>query len=75
MVLFRHGEDFSVTMAALVQCICKRFRMDTFGQDLIEYSLAAGLVAVAALASAPSLSAMVSDLFTKIGSMVNASVN
>lgn len=75
MVLFRHGEIFSVTMLALVQSICKRFRMDTSGQDLLEYSLAAGLVVVAAVASAPSLSAMVSDLFTKIGSIVNAGVN
>jgi pilus assembly protein Flp/PilA len=49
--------------------------MDTSGQDLLEYSLAAGLVVVAAVASAPSLSAMVSDLFTKIGSIVNAGVN
>lgn len=69
------GEISSVTMPALVQSVWKRFRMDMSGQDLIEYSLAAGLVAVAALASTPSLSAMVSDLFTKIGSMVNASVN
>jgi pilus assembly protein Flp/PilA len=75
MVLFIHGENFSVTMPALAQLICKRFRMDTSGQDLIEYSLAAGLVAVAAVASTPPLSAMVSDVFAKIGSIVNASIN
>ena len=75
MVLFRHGESFSVTMLALAQSICKQFRMDTSGQDLLEYSLAAGLVVVAAVASAPSPSAVVSDLFTKIGSIVNAGVN
>jgi pilus assembly protein Flp/PilA len=64
-----------VTMSALVQSIWKRFRMDMSGQDLIEYSLAAGMVAVAAVASAPPVSAMVSDVFNKIGSIVNASIN
>lgn len=64
-----------MTMPALVQSIWKRFRMDMSGQDLIEYSLAAGMVAVAAVASAPPISAMVSDVFNKIGSIVNASIN
>ena len=64
-----------MTMPALPQSIWKRFRTDTFGQDLIEYSLAAGLVAVAAVASTPPLGAMVSQVFTKIGSIVNASIN
>lgn len=49
--------------------------MDTSGQDLLEYSLAAGLVAMAAVASTPPLGAMLSDVFTKIGSIVNASIN
>jgi pilus assembly protein Flp/PilA len=62
-------------MPSLAKSICKRFRMDTRGQDLIEYSLAAGLVAVAAVASMPPLSAVVSDVFAKIGSIVNASIN
>lgn len=75
MVLFTHGENFSVTMPALAHLICKRFRMDTSGQDLLEYSLAAGLVAMAAVASTPPLGAMLSDVFTKIGSIVNASIN
>jgi pilus assembly protein Flp/PilA len=75
VVLFRYGRQFSVTVPALVQSIWKRFRMDMSGQDLIEYSLAAGMVAVAAVASAPPISAMVSDVFNKIGSIVNASIN
>ena len=49
--------------------------MDTWGQDLFEYSLAAGLVAVAAVASMPPLSAAVSDVFAKIGSIVNAGIS
>jgi pilus assembly protein Flp/PilA len=75
MVLFIHGENFSVTKPALAQLICKRFRMDTLGQDLIEYALAAGLVAVAAVASMPALTATVSAIFVKIGSLVNAGIS
>jgi len=47
---------------------------DTRGQDLVEYALAAGLVAVAAVACMPSLSGTVNQVFTKIGSIINSSV-
>jgi pilus assembly protein Flp/PilA len=47
---------------------------DTRGQDLVEYALAAGLVAVAAVACMPVLSGTVSTVFTKIGSIINSSV-
>lgn len=47
---------------------------DTSGQDLVEYALAAGLVAVAAVACMPGLSGTVNNVFTKIGSIVNAKV-
>ena len=47
---------------------------DTRGQDLVEYSLAAGLVAVAAVACMPTLSSTVSTVFTKISSIINANV-
>jgi pilus assembly protein Flp/PilA len=47
---------------------------DTSGQDLVEYALAAGLVAVAAVACMPGLSGTVNNVFTKIGSIVNSSV-
>lgn len=47
---------------------------DTSGQDLVEYALAAGLVAVAAVACMPGLSGIVSNVFTKIGSIINNSV-
>jgi pilus assembly protein Flp/PilA len=52
----------------------KRFLSDTRGQDLVEYALAAGLVAVAAVAAMPSLSTTVSTVFTKIGSIINSAV-
>jgi pilus assembly protein Flp/PilA len=52
----------------------KQFLSDTRGQDLVEYALAAGLVAVAAVAAMPSLSTTVSTVFTKIGSIINSSV-
>jgi len=48
---------------------------DTSGQDLVEYALAAGLVAVAAVACMPGLSGTVNNVFTKIGSIVNSSVH
>jgi pilus assembly protein Flp/PilA len=47
---------------------------DTRGQDLVEYALAAGLVAVAAVACMPGLSGAVNQVFTKIGSIINANV-
>lgn len=53
----------------------KRFWHDAQGQDLVEYALAAGLVAVAAVASLPALSSIVSNVFVKIGSIISSSVN
>jgi pilus assembly protein Flp/PilA len=52
-----------------------RLWSDTRGQDLVEYALATGLVAVAAVACLPGLSGTVNTVFSKIGSIVNASVN
>jgi pilus assembly protein Flp/PilA len=47
---------------------------DTQGQDLVEYALAAGMVAVAAVASMPQLSTVVSNVFTAIGGIIQNSV-
>ena len=57
----------------IVKNICKNFWRDTQGQDLVEYALAAGMV-VAAVACMPALSTVVSNVFTKIGSIITASV-
>jgi len=52
-----------------------RFWKEDQGQDLVEYALAAGMVAVAAVAVMPTLSSVVSNVFSKIGSMISTSVN
>ncbi len=52
----------------------KRFWQETEGQDLVEYALAAGMVAVAAVAAMPALTTTVSTVFVKIGSIINSSV-
>lgn len=46
---------------------------DTKGQDLIEYALMAGFVAVAAGAIMPGVSASISTIFSQIGSVMSAS--
>jgi pilus assembly protein Flp/PilA len=51
-----------------------RIIKDTRGQDLIEYALMAGFVAVAAGAIMPNVATSISTIFSKIGSvMTNAS--
>jgi pilus assembly protein Flp/PilA len=47
---------------------------DVRGQDLVEYAMAAGLVAVAAVACMPTLSTTISTVFSKIGSIIEAHV-
>lgn len=43
---------------------------DTKGQDLIEYALMAGFVAVAAGAIMPNVAASISTIFTKVSSVL-----
>ena len=45
---------------------------DTKGQDLIEYALMAGFVAVAAGALMPSVAGSISTIFSQIGSVMTA---
>jgi pilus assembly protein Flp/PilA len=47
-----------------------RFVKDDQGQDLIEYALMAGFVAVAAGALMPSVTASISKVFSKIQSLL-----
>jgi len=62
-------------MKRIKQCVLKlQVWKDTSGQDLVEYALAAGLVAVAAVAAMPALQTTVSTVFTKIGAIVNNNV-
>ena len=51
-----------------------RFWTEIQGQDLVEYALAAGMVAVAAVAAMPALSTTINTVFSKIGSIINSSV-
>jgi pilus assembly protein Flp/PilA len=53
----------------------KNLWKDTQGQDLVEYALAAGMVAVAAVAAMPQLSTVVNTVFTKIASIVASAVS
>jgi pilus assembly protein Flp/PilA len=48
---------------------------DTRGQDLIEYALMAGFVAVAAGAIMPNVATSISTIFSKIGSVMTAAQN
>ena len=48
---------------------------DTRGQDLIEYALMAGFVAVAAGAIMPSVATSISTIFSKISSVLNNAAN
>jgi pilus assembly protein Flp/PilA len=52
--------------------LAKNFWLDTRGQDLIEYALMAGFVAVAAGAVMPTVSTSISTIFSKIGSVLVA---
>ena len=48
-----------------------RLRSDERGQDMVEYALLAGFVAVAAGALLPGLSNGISIIFSKMTSLVN----
>ena len=48
---------------------------DTRGQDLIEYALMAGFVAVAAGAIMPNVSTSISTIFSKVQSLLNNASN
>lgn len=48
---------------------------DTKGQDLIEYALMAGFVAVAAGAIMPGVSTSISQIFSKIASAMTNAAN
>jgi len=58
----------------MIKNLVQRLWKDIRGQDLVEYALAAGMVAVAAVAAMPSLSATVNNVFNKIASIVEAQV-
>ena len=50
----------------------KEFWTDTRGQDLVEYALMAGMVAVAAVAAMAALSSTLNNAFAKVASLIEA---
>jgi pilus assembly protein Flp/PilA len=52
-----------------------RIWKDTRGQDLIEYALMAGFVAVAAGAIMPGVATSISQIFSKVASVMTAANN
>jgi Flp pilus assembly pilin Flp len=57
----------------IVNLVCPpRIWADNHGQDLIEYALMAGFVAVAAGAIMPGVSTSISKIFSKIASTMTA---
>ena len=48
---------------------------DTRGQDLIEYALMAGFVAVAAGATMPGVATSISTIFSKVASVMSQAAN
>jgi pilus assembly protein Flp/PilA len=72
--MYKFSDNLESKGKISMKAFCKRFWQDTQGQDLVEYALAAGMVAVAAVAAMPTLSTTVSTVFSKIGSIISASV-
>jgi Flp pilus assembly pilin Flp len=63
-------------MKPLVNTVWKlRIWRDTHAQDLIEYALMAGFVAVAAGAIMPGVSVSVSKIFSKVSSAMTAAAS
>ena len=48
---------------------------DTRGQDLVEYALLAGFIAVAAGALLPTISTSISTIFSRMSSMLTAAAS
>jgi pilus assembly protein Flp/PilA len=62
-------------MKPRIELLWNRLRMlvdDTSGQDLVEYALLAGFVAVAAGALLPGISTSISTIFSRMGSVLSA---
>ncbi|MBI3697543.1 MAG: Flp family type IVb pilin [Acidobacteria bacterium] len=64
--------------------LCKRIRLalgsallwkDTRGQDLVEYALLAGFIAVAAGALLPTISQSISTIFSRMSSVLAAAAS
>ena len=60
-------------MGTLTNMICRlRIWRDSAGQDLIEYALMAGFVAVAAGAIMPGVAVSISQIFSQVASVLSS---
>jgi len=77
MILLYSDRDLSRTVREEIREDMKNFILklkilkDTRGQDLIEYALMAGFVAVAAGAIMPGVATSISTIFSKIASVMS----
>jgi len=65
-------------MKSKLDLLVNRIRLlveDTEAQDMVEYALLAGFVAVAAGALLPGISSSISTIFSKMGSVLTAASN
>ena len=70
----REGEEKEMTRITNLVLRLKVLK-DTRGQDLIEYALMAGFVAVAAGAVMPGVASSISTIFSKISSVMAAAAS
>jgi pilus assembly protein Flp/PilA len=65
-------------MKLKIEWLWNRLRLladDTEAQDLVEYALLAGFVAVAAGALLPGISTSISTIFSRMGSVLSAAAS
>jgi pilus assembly protein Flp/PilA len=58
--------------AITMKTFCKILWQDTQGQDLVEYALMVGLVAVAAVAVVPQMATQINTIFNKVTSVLTS---
>ena len=58
-----------------IHSLILNLKKDTKGQDLIEYALMAGFVAVAAGAIMPGVATSISTIFSKVASVMTAAAS
>jgi len=63
-----------MTQITLLPLLVRLWR-DRRGQDLVEYALMAGFVAVAAGAIMPNVATSISSIFSEIGSVMTVAAN
>ena len=69
---FTSPYQFAIKVLARAECRLTRRWQETAGQDLVEYALMAGFVAVAAGALMPPVATSISTIFSKITSLLTA---